>query len=261
MKKTIFVFKNAPKSVRTAGIVALILAVIAILIPVIGANNAINGPLLKIPVIELLADEMDLDDMTAEIEEVLEWLEENEQTMSAEDFAEFEDEYGMSVQDFKKLMDLDSLSLSTMGTVMASLAAGSGEEETVSLVFSVLTGVIGGFAGLLALFVALSALFMNKGWFITAVVLAPGFFLTFIGAVWYVVFLGLCIAFCILTSKVKKAYKAFKNQPKQQVVEEVAEVAIPAAPAADGAAVASSDADALAALAALADAASEDQKN
>ena len=119
---------------------------------------------------------------------------------------------------------LDPISLNSLKE-LSGIVADEMDEETgdiVSGLFAGLVGFVNGYAILLGFLVALSALFLNKDWFITATSLSVVFFVIFVGAVWFVVFLGLCIAYSILASKVKNAYTV------SNVAEQLAATAAPA---------------------------------
>ena len=209
MKKLNFTFKNADKKTRIIGIVALALALISILIVVLSANSAINGSFTKIPLIKLAASEGDLEKINDGAEEIVDGIEEAIENDDDEILDKLREEYGMSP---KKLLDkFDPVSLNSIKIVMDKSESNE-YGEYVPIFSAIITGITV-YAAILAIFVALSALFMNKGFFITSVVLSALFFLALVNFVWFFVFLALCIAYCILVSKVKKAYKLYNEAP------------------------------------------------
>ena len=178
MKKINFVFKNASKQTRIMGIVALGLAALAILMLIVGTCSAIYGPLADVPVVELLGEavpELDLDNLDDYVDEIKDAIEEEDDDL----LDEIEDELGMSADEF--LDYLDPLSLNSMKVMTDKMADFFDADNTFGIVISAVIGFISGYAILLGLFVALSALFMNKGWFIASAVISPLFFFAFVG--------------------------------------------------------------------------------
>ena len=210
MKKIKFTFTKADSKTRTMGIIALVLAVAAIVLLAVSASSALNRSITKLPVMQALAtvleDEFDLDEITEEYDEMIEEIEEAIDDEDEEYLEELEDEFGMDAEEVLELFDPLSLNSLKKLAGMVSDEMEADEAEMVEGVFSALTGFVNGYAILLGFLVALSALFMNKAWFITATSISGLFFFVFVGAVWFVVFLGLCIAYSILVSKVKNAY-------------------------------------------------------
>lgn len=201
MKKLKFLFKSADKKTRGLGIAALVLAFIAIISLVVSANVAVNSAITDLPIIKLVVGESNIDSFNKEYDDLIDEIEEAIDNNDNAKIEELEDELGVPVEEVLEL--LDPISLKSVKT-LSSMIPEIGDE--MELVFSAIITGINGYAFILGLFVALSALFMNKGWFITAAVLSPVFFFVFVGAVWFFVFLALCIAYCILSSKVRDAY-------------------------------------------------------
>ena len=207
MKKLTFTFSQADQKTRIIGCVALGLAVLAILLLVVSANMAINGSITKLPIIQLAVPEEELNAFDEEYEDLLAELEEAIDNEDEEKLEEFEEDFGISADEMLDMME--TVSLNTIKSMSSVLE----ENDELTLIFTVLIGCITWYAVFLALFVALSALFMNKGFFITSVVLSAGFFFALVGAVWFFVFLALCIAYCILVSKVHTEYIVYKRTP------------------------------------------------
>ena len=114
----------------------------------------------------------------------------------------------MPVKKILKLIDPVSLN----GIKQLGEEIFEGDEETV-MIFTVIVNGISAYAFIIGLFVALAGIFMNKALFIIADVFSALFFFVFVGAAWFFIFTALCIAYCILVSKVKKAYKAYRSAP------------------------------------------------
>ncbi len=207
MKKLNFIINQANKKTQILGFVALGLAVLAILLLVVSANMAINGSITKLPVVKLFVPEEELNEFDEEYEDLLAELEEAIDNEDEEKLEEFEEDFGIAADEVLDMMDTVSLN------TIKSLSSVFDESEELTLIFSILISSITWYAVFLGLFVALSALFMNKGFFITSVVLSAGFFFVFVGAVWFFVFLALCIAYCILVSKVHTEYIVYKRTP------------------------------------------------
>jgi len=207
MQKIKFVFKNADQKTKTAGIIALALAFAAILTLIISANTAVNGSITNLPFLKMFVGEDALDKFDDELEYLREEAEDLIDDADEELIEEFEDEYGISPKKALKL--LDPISLNSIVTIMSVTDELDLESAAIIRTF---VSAINGWAFLLVIFVALSALFLNKGWFITATVLSAGFFFTFVGAIAFVIFLGLCIAYCIFVSKVRDAFIIAKTQ-------------------------------------------------
>ena len=216
MKKLTFTFTQADKKTKILGCIALALALIAIILLISSTSKALYGPMVDLPIVKLVVPEHELDDFEDQYDDFIDELEDAIDDEDDDRLEEFEDDYGMSAE---KLLDvMDPLSLNTM-RVVASVVS----DLTENLIFSGLFFVLMGYAGLLILFVALSALFMNKGFFITSVVLSALFFFVLVGAAMFFVFLALCIAYCILVSKVRTAYILYTHAPApvaEPIVEE-----------------------------------------
>ncbi len=207
MKKIKFTFMHANKSTRIVGIIALALALISILLLVVSSNTAVKGSITDLPIVKLFVPEDELDEIEDEYDKLIEEIEDAIDEDDDDVLDRIEDEFGMSAE--KLLKKCKTPSLKTV--LLLSEIEEDGEEAYA--IFSIIITAINVYATILAIFVALSALFMNKGFFITSVSLSTVFFFTFVGAVWFFVFLALCIAYCILVSKVKTAYIVYKHTP------------------------------------------------
>ncbi len=208
MKKLSFVFKNADSKTCTVGIVAIVLAALAIVILALSANSAVNGPMTKLPVIEIFVPEEVRDELDDNGKDLVELIEEAIDEDDDDLIEELEDEYDMPVKKMLKLIDPVSLN----GVKQLGEEIFEGDEETV-MIFTVIVNGISAYAFIIGLFVALAGIFMNKALFIIADVFSALFFFVFVGAAWFFIFTAICIAYCILVSKVKKAYKAYLATP------------------------------------------------
>ncbi len=202
MKKLVFTLAKADNKTRIVGIVAIALAVIAIVILATSASKAINGPVTEIAIIKTILPEQ-LEDAAKDKVEV--------------SLADIKDKLENPDEDLGELEEmLDEAGIRFNGNDALEKAAKA---------FSIIIGVIKWYAIILAAFVFFSILGMNKGFFITSVSISAIFFVLFAGIVWFFVFLALCIAYCILVSKVKKAYIIYKHEQSKvaeaPVVEEV----------------------------------------
>ena len=98
MKKLKFLFKDASQKSRILAIIAAAMGVLIIALAFIGANNAINNEITKIPFIAMLGgeavDEIEdaMDDALDAIDEVI--AESDDETIEA-----LEDEFGLSVKE------------------------------------------------------------------------------------------------------------------------------------------------------------------
>lgn len=205
MKKISFIFKGADTKTRILGIVALALAALAILTVFLSARSAIHGDFTEISIIKFTVSEDDIDEFKDDCKNLKRQIknainEDDDYTLS-----EIKAEYKMSAKKLLKL--LDPISLNSLKVISAR------SSHSDYMLFSVIIGVINGYAFLLILFVALSSLFMNRGFFIASSVLSAIFFFVLVGALGFFIFLALCIAYCILVSKVHDAYIIFKNTP------------------------------------------------
>ncbi len=213
MKKLIFTLTKADSKTRIVGIVAIALAVLAIGLLIFSASKTINGPFTEISLIKMVIPEAEMEEFENTISESIDEIEDAIDENDEETLEEMEEELGISADEVIDLMDPVSLaSVKKLATVF--------ELENVEM-FSIIISVVRWYAIILAAFVFFSILGMNKGFFITSVVLSSLFFLVFAGMALFLVFLALCIAYCILVSQVKKAYIIYKHEQAKAAEEPV----------------------------------------
>ena len=200
MKRLQFLFKDATQKTRIVGIVALALAAAALLTLILSANSAINGSLMKLPIIEFAMDEDDLEDLEEECSDLLDVL---DKVIEDDKIEEFEDEYDADIEEVRNL--LEPLSLNSVKE-LCSIFEDEYNEDEVEL-FSIIITVISIYAAIIGLFLVLSALFLNRALFIVSTVVSALFFFILVGAVWFFVYLVLCIVYCVLVSQIHAEYK------------------------------------------------------
>lgn len=207
MKRLQFLFKDATQKTRIVGIVALALAAVALLTLILSANSAINGSLMKLPIIQFAMEEDDLEDLEEKYSDLLEELDEAIEDEDEDKIEEFEDEYDTDIEEVRDL--LEPLSLNSVKELYSIFEDEYNEDEVeaVTTLFSIIITVISIYAAIIGLFLVLSAIFMNRALFIVSAVVSALFFFVLVGAVWFFVYLALCIAYCVLVSQVHTEYK------------------------------------------------------
>jgi hypothetical protein len=200
MRKLIFTFTEADGQTKLCGIIALILALAAILLLGVSTGKALYGPMLDLPVVDFFMPDNELDNLEDEYKDTIKELENALDEEDKDKLKEFEREYDMDAEEILDAMD--PLSLNSM-KVLSGVMGDGVEADIFSTIFSVLFG----FGVVLMALVGLSALFMNRVFFILSVIFSAIFFFVLVGAVWFFVFLALCVAYCIFVSKVRSAYR------------------------------------------------------
>lgn len=206
MKRILFTFKQADSKTRLSGIIALAIALAAILMLIISASSAINGSFTNLPVMSLAFDDDELETIEEEYDEYLEELEDLLDDADDDELDDFEDEYGITLEEAVDILP-EKISLGAMSDAVDLLGGPLGLSKADTEIFDIIIGWITWSAVILCLLVALSAFLMNKPSFIVAASIAFPFFLIFVGVLWLFVFIGLCVAYCIMVHKVQVAYK------------------------------------------------------
>lgn len=207
MKKLIFTFAKADSKTRTLGIIAIALAVLAIGLIIFGASKTINGPFTDISIVKMVLSEVEMEELEGSFEDSVDELEEAIDSNDDERLDEIEEELGVGIDEVLDLFDPISLkSVDKLARIF--------EIENAGMI-AVVIAVVRMYAAVLIALVFFSILGMNKGFFITSVALSSLFFLMFAGMPLFLVFLGLCIAYCVLISGVKRAYIMYKQEQKK----------------------------------------------
>ena len=175
MKKFNYLFKHAETKGKVTGIIALVLAAIAIILVGVSAFSTVYGPITEINVLKTFVSESELnefdrmtDDMADEVEEAMENLDE-------EFLAEFEARFGMSAEKFIEMVEV--VSLNDVVILMKIME----EDETAAEIFELIIKIIVIYALVLVAFLLLGAFFMRGGFAITSMILSALYFLLFAG--------------------------------------------------------------------------------
>lgn len=203
MKKINYLCKNADKNTVISAVVAAAMVVATILLLVVSLRTAFTTPITELPLIELVVPKSERDSMDDEFEQIADEIRYAIKYDDEDLLDEIESEFGMSAEE---LLDvLDPLTFNTI-KVMADTVE---TDEDVRMGLQIVANAFTYYIVFIGILVVLAGLFMNKALFIIANVLSVSFFLAFVGAVWFVVFLVLCVVFCIFASKVNSSYKKY----------------------------------------------------
>ncbi len=203
MKKLKFLFKDASQKSRILAIIAAAMGVLIIALAFIGANNAINNEITKIPFIAMLGgeavDEIEdaMDDALDAIDEVI--AESDDETIEA-----LEDEFGLSVKEIRKT--LDPLSLKNLSTLFDIMS----DKINMPNIIAIFISVINGYAWLIAVITLFATVFLKKGLMIFAYIVSFAFFIVFVGMPSFIIATLAFIAFLVLTTLVNKEYKDYQ---------------------------------------------------
>ena len=204
MKKYAYLFKHAEAKGKITGILALILALAAIVLVVLSANAAINGPITEINALKLFIPEDKLNSLNNQMEADLEYVQEAINNSDEVYLQQFENEFGITADEFVKLMEKTSIkNMIRLFTVFKA------EPELIK-VFEVIVKIVTIYAAVLIGFLLLGALFMRGGWAITSMILSALFFIVFTGFTWLIAYAVICIAFSICSKIFRGAYRDYK---------------------------------------------------
>ena len=210
MKKFNYLLKNASMTTRIIAAIALVLGIVFIAMTCIGANSALNGAFTEIPLIDLVIDE---EDRRLFEEETKNWAQEldrylEEGNYTEEDLKEFEEEFGLSIEEVKEALypvSLNSINL---------LAKANGVEDAdFEALLNMILVVIKGYAGVIVLILALAVFFMKKGLVLTAYIVSIPFYLALAGGTAFAIVTVATVAYFVLMTLVNKEYKKFMSTP------------------------------------------------
>ena len=218
MKRTIYLLTGSSKNTRIMTCIALALALVSLSLVAYIGYNTIYGSVFDIPMLKLFISEVEIEEAEEELmgemedfEEVIDFIEEELPNLSREERKEakkeFEEEYGMSIDEFKDLMDelKDGISLHSMMQVFEHIPDFNIASEFV-IIKTAYQSLIGTFV-FYGLLIALAALFLKRWIMIVEFVLAAGVYLAFGGPVMFVILLALLIAYCVLISNLNAEWK------------------------------------------------------
>lgn len=204
--------KVAPQPNRIRAFIALGLGILCILFVFLSANNAVNGSMLKIPVISLVLD--DADEMQDELDEAVSDLKKFDTAELEEFLHEF---LGVSVDSDEieakknKILNLFSpFSLNSVIKLTEMFGAGDDEISEIVEVFNVVITVVWVYAVILMVLTALGVLFQKTWLMVLAYVLGVAFVAMTGGVVLVILATVAYIATAVLFSKMKGEYNAYK---------------------------------------------------
>ncbi len=216
-----FFTKASQKSKITASI-ALGLGLLCILSLILSANTFVNGSVFKIPALkvvfalsgdERLAEEFE--DLEKEAKELAEELDDilNDEDLIREyeskhhiSFEELEDEHGITLKEYYKIMKTPSLSAMSKG-ISQIMGGGSGSSQAIQLLIYMVVG----YTAILVLLAALALLFQKTSMCVLSCVLSLGFICLTGGVLWGILFAVGAIGAAVLFSSMKKEYKSYKR--------------------------------------------------
>ncbi len=181
---------------KSKSLVALIVGLLCIGITVFGMFKAINGSVFKMPIVKLVADEAELEEINDELEDAIEELED----ASDDEIEEFEEKEGISFKEAKAFIKTPSL-----GRFIKIADKADFGDEDVAVAFKIIRIFIIICALVVILFSALGVFLKKKVFPILAMVFSLGFYLVFVGVIWLILFIALSIVHMVLFSKENEA--------------------------------------------------------
>ena len=218
MKKFKFLFTAASLKSRILALIAVVLGVASILVVTSAVSTVVNGPLVKIPVIEMILPEEEMDSIGEGIDEMFNEIEKDPDVKEM-----FEEMFDQDLDELRDTMDIESVSLADLDTFFqgffeSDLVEGAGEDmsgvEAVKMIFSIIISVITIYAAVIAVFMGLSTLFLKKGLFIFAYILALPYYIAFVGTSSLVIATVLLIAYFVLVTIMNQEFKQWKYEQK-----------------------------------------------
>lgn len=214
-----YFFTQASQPSKTKAIVALCLGVLCILSLILSTNTFVNGSIFKIPALKIvfeLADEEDeMEELEEEVEELVEELDEilDDEDLIEEyerkhniSFEELEDEHGITLKEYRKILKTPSLSAITKG--MTQIMGGNSDSVQV---IQLLIYIAVGYTAFLVLLTALAVFFQKTALCVLSCVLSLGFVFLTGGVVWGILFAGSVIGAAVLFGIMKKEYRLYKK--------------------------------------------------
>lgn len=216
MKKCIALIKGTNLRARIAAIITLALAVAALLCVIISASTAINGAIEDVPIMQLVLDR----DEFNELERRGEYIAESIELFIDEDYDdmldEIKDQTGLSPKRMMKLCDPMS-----MRGQLAIHQLNEDEEGIAGMIVMIAFVIV--LAVLVGFFALLSGLLSSRGLMITANMVSMLFYFIFAGFAGFLIFSALCVAYTIFVSYVCEIYKKGAYLDNTAPTEEAAE--------------------------------------
>ena len=214
-----YFWKTGPKKFRIMNIVALALGLVCVLNLIISVNTFLNKSILEMSVVQELGDAMgvdldeldeEYDDMMDMIDEALEdednWAEfEAEFGMSVEDLEdELEDQLGMDLEDFQDLFD--PLSIKNLAKIATLFG---GEDDPTAMILNALVSTLNGWM-IFMVILTLLAMAFNKTWIAVMTYIFSMSLLALTGGAFAFLLASVCyITMAVLYSKMKMEYKFY----------------------------------------------------
>lgn len=191
------------ESIRTSSqkkhltLISVIVGIICTLLVLLGMNTVINGSFFELPILEMIADEDEIDSMNEQIAEYADEVAD----ASDEEKEVFEDVTGMSIEKAEKFMKTPSLNAFIK---FAQIEEFGIDDEDVEVFTTIRVAVIV-YALVIALFSLLGALLKKKAFTIIALIISLPFFIFLVGILHMILFTILCIVHVVLLSMAKKS--------------------------------------------------------
>ena len=205
MDKFIFLFREAEKKDRIIGIIALVLASVALIVLSVSCNSAVNRPIDEFNIMNAFtAEEKEADSGVFDEYElkIIDMIQEAIETGDTDFLDEVEDKVGMPAEELLERLERPSLK------TLSKFAKLSYDEDKAKA-YNIFVSMINIYALILGGFVLLGALLMRGGFAIFSLIISPAYFVFFSGNVWLWVYAAACIAFAIFAKKFKKAYREY----------------------------------------------------
>ena len=205
MDKFIFLFREAEKKERIIGIIALVLAAVALIVLSVSVNSAVNRPIDEFNIMNAFTEEEKEADsgMFDEYElATIAVIQKAIETGDTDTLDDIEDKVGMPAEELLERLERPSLK------TLSKFAKLSYDEDKATA-YNVFISAINIYALILGGFVFLGALLMRGGFAIFSLIISPAYFVFFAGNVWLWVYAASCIAFAIFAKKFKKAYREY----------------------------------------------------
>lgn len=207
MDKFIFLFREAEKKDRIIGIIALVLASVALIVLSVSVNSAINRPIDEFNIMNAFTEEEKAEDsgMFDKLElEMIAMIQRAVDTGDTAVLEEVEDKVGMPAEELLERLERPSL------RTLSKFAKLSYDEDK-TMAYSIFVYAINIYAVILGAFVFIGALLMRGGFAIFSLVISPLYFIFFAGNVFLWIYAFSCIAFAIFAKKFKKAYREYNE--------------------------------------------------
>ena len=214
MKKFVYLFKHAETKGKVTGIIALVLAAIAIILVGVSAYTTVYGPITEINILKTVVPESDLKEFDRMTGEMADEVEQAMEGLDQEYLDQFEANFGMSAEEFMDIVEV--VSLSDVVKIMPIMDENNAGVE----IFEVIIKIIVIYALVLGAFILLGAFFMRGGFAITSMILSALYFLLFTGPIWLAVYAVVCIAFSIVSKIFRNSYKEYKIIEKYKATQE-----------------------------------------